>query len=144
MEKKKKVAWSRQETTTFLQLCLDEKVPQLLDGKKFRTNETFLSIKTIMDTLNFERTTHQLIEKYRRLKSQFIEAKNHNNRSGQNRMQFEYYDEMDRLLGGRPVSAYPSLYGIDSSEIVPDSYSSIALLSLVSFFIDCFNNVEEK
>lgn len=108
--------WSYEETRAFISLMIDENVTQLMDGKKMRTAQIFNLIKQKMYNLKYSKTVAQLIAKYRRLKAKYNNCKQQNNKSGNSRKNFEFYDEMSELLYGRPNESFPKEFGKDSSD----------------------------
>ena len=63
-------------------------------------------------------TTDQCIGKWKGLKSMYKKVKDHNNTSGNGRKDWEYFDDMDKILGGRPEINPPATCSSDDSIVV--------------------------
>ncbi|XP_019615734.1 PREDICTED: trihelix transcription factor GT-3a-like isoform X2 [Branchiostoma belcheri] len=94
--------WSDEETRCLLGLWGDQRVLSQLETARNKE-----AVKKLVDGMRhegFDRTAQQIRTKMRDLKYRYRKAKKQNERSGSGRITCPYYDELDRLLGGRPAT----------------------------------------
>ncbi|PIO28993.1 hypothetical protein AB205_0089210, partial [Aquarana catesbeiana] len=95
--------WSSQELSTFLSIIGDSVIQRELDGS-VRNEKVYKDISQRMAAEEFERTSGQCRAKLKKLKGQYKKFKDDNNRSGNSRRTWKWYDAMDAIYGHRPAN----------------------------------------
>ena len=95
--------WSHEETKVLLGLWGDASVQKALEGAK-RNKTVFLKIAKQMNEMGYERTWQQCRVKVKNIISKYRKIRDSNRRSGKGRQEFEFYNEVDAVLGTRPAS----------------------------------------
>jgi hypothetical protein len=101
-QRKKGANWAEEETRIFLDLCIEHNIIKLMDSKRHRHVEIFKLVEDKMKEMGFIKTASQLQIKMKQLKELYYKCKNNNNKSGESRTEFLYYEQMDNLLNTRP------------------------------------------
>jgi hypothetical protein len=101
-QRKKGANWAEEETRIFLDLCIEHNIIKLMDGKRHRHVEIFKLVEDKMKEMGFIKTASQLQIKMKHLKELYYKCKKNNNKSGESRTEFLYYEQMDNLLNTRP------------------------------------------
>ena len=96
-------AWSVEETRALLNLWGDDRVQRQLEGA-VRNKAVFETIQRALANLGYQRTWIQCRVKVKNLIATYRKIKDNNNRSGQGRSDFLFFDLLDRILGTRPAS----------------------------------------
>lgn len=114
--------WTYDETSTFLDICLEKQIIKMMDEKKYRNDEIFKSVKEEMCARGYNREVGQLIIKFRKLKEQYKKMKDKNNKSGAARTFFAFGEKMGMLLENRPVNKFSAQFGMESNSNVDSKY----------------------
>lgn len=126
--KGKRCSWSEKETKELLSIIKERKILNLLDGKIKRNKKIFDQIAEEMKKKNIFKRGEQIKLKFRNIKKEYYAVKRDNGKSGAGRQTMLFFDDLDELLGERPVAA---AVGVDTStddfidsiiEIDPDDF----------------------
>ncbi|KYN28556.1 hypothetical protein ALC57_02025, partial [Trachymyrmex cornetzi] len=93
--------WTDTETTILIELCIEKRIIQLMDGKRHKHIDIYKSLEPKMKEMGFIKTGAQMKTKLKHLKEIYFKCKRNNSVSGANRMSFPFYDAMEELFGGR-------------------------------------------
>ena len=104
--------WRDAEIVTLIKIWAEEEIQKEFE-KSRRNAGTFIKIAQRMKDAGYDRNGDQCRTKIKKLKNQYINCRKENNKSGAARNAFQFYEEMDRVLGHRP-STEPALL-IDTS-----------------------------
>ena len=97
-------SWGESETKMLIGVWGEEKIKAELGGRT-RTKQVFEKIAQRMVEGGYNRDREQCKTKIKNLKKAYMNVKDHNKRSGNNKVTCPYYDEIDAVLGHRPASA---------------------------------------
>ncbi|XP_071652856.1 uncharacterized protein [Temnothorax longispinosus] len=149
--KVKGLNWTDIETQIFIELCIEKRIIQLMDGKRHKHIDIYKSLEPNMKEMGFIKTGAQMKTKLKHLKEAYFKCKRSNSVSGAARMSFKFYDAMDQLLGGRPSVEAINNHGIDSSsaqdannQILPVDEASNMEDSLINVEVEIEEREEEK
>ena len=106
MSSSRGVSWEEAETTTLIAIWGDIKIQEELDGAK-KKKLVYDKIATLMREKGYNRDSEQCKTKIKNLKSTYRSIKDHNNKSGNDKKTWPFYDQMDAVLGHRPASDPP-------------------------------------
>uniref|UniRef100_A0A3P9JJV0 Myb/SANT-like DNA-binding domain-containing protein n=1 Tax=Oryzias latipes TaxID=8090 RepID=A0A3P9JJV0_ORYLA len=120
MEDKGHTQWSNAEVSCLLSLWGDETVQAKLQGC-YRNKSLYEDISRDMGRHGFKRSWLQCQRKIKSLKSKYKSVKDHNNKSGNSRATFPFYDQMEGILGDRPSCRPPELLDSLRDDDVPSS-----------------------
>lgn len=109
--------WGEKETRVFLELCLENQILHLMDGRKHKHVDIFRSLVPEMEKRGFFKTAEQMKLKLRNLKQNYFKCKRDNSVSGAKKNECPFYEELDLLYGGRPNVQAISQDGIDTALI---------------------------
>ncbi|MGH0124465.1 UNVERIFIED_CONTAM: hypothetical protein FKN15_018785 [Acipenser sinensis] len=99
------VRWMDEETRSLLQIITDLGVMDKLDRPHQRNATIFTSIPGALAELGINRTLLQVRDKFKKLKYLYLQERKSLQSSGQSsRSQFQFGEEMHRLMGDRPVA----------------------------------------
>lgn len=101
--RRKSTPWTVDEVHTFLCLVAEEKIQRELDGAT-RNERVFREVAQLLAAHGYHRTYQQCREKLKKLKSDYRSIKEHRDRSGCNRKNWKWFDQMDAIYGRRPAS----------------------------------------
>jgi hypothetical protein len=87
--------WAEEETRIFLDLCIEHNIIKLMDSKRHRHVEIFKLGEDKMKEMGFIKTASQLQIKMKHLQELYYKFKKNNNKSGESRTEFLYYEQMD-------------------------------------------------
>jgi len=104
MEGKRGDAWTHEETVFLIELWGDQHVQDQLENTPRRNLEIYKRICSDMkDRLpDFCRSAQECRTRIKRVKTKYVKTKRANNKFGEKRKTFPYYDRLDNLLGTRP------------------------------------------
>lgn len=118
MSCRKGVNWNALETRTFLNLCTEKRIIQLMDGKKHKHSVLFGSLVEDMEKHGFSKSAEQMQLKLKNLKLAYFKCKRENSVSGAARTTCPFYEELDILYSTRPnVQILHDSSGIDTANI---------------------------
>uniref|UniRef100_A0A3B3IG73 Myb/SANT-like DNA-binding domain-containing protein n=1 Tax=Oryzias latipes TaxID=8090 RepID=A0A3B3IG73_ORYLA len=120
MEDEGYTQWSNAEVSCLLSLWGDETVQAKLQGC-YRNKSLYEDISRDMGKHGFKRSWLQCQRKIKSLKSKSKSVKDHNNKSGNSRATFPFYDQMEGILGDRPSFRPPELLDSLRDDDVPSS-----------------------
>ena len=95
--------WGEEEVKLLLRIWEDEKIRCELDGPKPK-EQLHKSIAKKLQEKWYNRDGEQCKIKIKNLKSQYRPIEDHNNKTGNDKKTFKYYDELDSIIGHRPAS----------------------------------------
>lgn len=75
-----------------------------MDGRKFRNTDLFKAVREKLKEAGADRTVEQIRNRWKTLKTSYFKAKMHNSKSGADPSYFPFFDQMDEIMGGRPLS----------------------------------------
>ncbi|KAL0149633.1 hypothetical protein M9458_055160 [Cirrhinus mrigala] len=113
MEEESVGQWSAPEIAYLLTLWGEESVQDKIKGS-YRNKSVFEDISAAMAEKGYRRSWLQCQRKVKALKSKYKEVKDHNSKSGNGRITFQFYDQMDRILGDKPSVTLTNV--LDSSQ----------------------------
>lgn len=93
--------WTKTETRCFLNLCIEKRIIQMMDGKRHKHIDIYNSLEPSMKEMGFIKSGAQMKIKLKHLKEIYFKCKRNNNTSGVSRQTFVFYDEMEQLYCGR-------------------------------------------
>ncbi|KAK6491176.1 hypothetical protein HHUSO_G5925 [Huso huso] len=110
------VRWSDEETRVLISIIREEDVMRQLDRPKLRNSFVYQKVVDALSSQGIERTIPQTRDKFKKLKQSYLQERARRSRSGEGgRAQFRFWDEMDCLLGQRPVASVKARL-IDTSQ----------------------------
>lgn len=117
--KKKRAVWTDREVSKLLDICVEEKIVNKLDGHCGRLPHDKI-YKHVARRLNESavgepKTWEQVSYKYGHLKKSLTAVKKHNSTSGEDRMVISHQEKLLDLFGERPNVTVPEEFGYDSS-----------------------------
>lgn len=92
--------WRDEETALMLNLMNELNILKYLDVRKM-----FQKVSDKLTDAGFPRTVEQVRCRWKALKSLYYKTKKHNNTSGSDPQKCPFYNELDQLLGHRPLSS---------------------------------------
>ncbi|XP_065920375.1 zinc finger and SCAN domain-containing protein 29-like [Dysidea avara] len=115
-------SWTAEETRALIAIWSQESVQDELK-RVHRNRDIFQRISMELEDCGFPRTWQQCRTRIKNLTAKYRKIKDHNNVSGNDRENWEYFDQFDAILGTRPTSVPVSLVlsGTDDSSQVPSS-----------------------
>lgn len=117
MGKKTKGAnWTDEETNAFLNLCIEKRIIQRMDGKRCKHIEIYESLEPTMKKMGFPKTGAQMKTKLKHLKELYLKCKRNNNLSSSSRIGFPFYKQMEQLLSRKQSVQATSRYRTDSND----------------------------
>lgn len=114
-KKHKSSNWTDNETRIFLDLCIEKRIIQMMDGKRHKHIDIYKSLEPKMREIGFIKSGAQMKTKLKHLKEIYFKCKRNNKISGAGCQTFPFYDQMDQLLDGRPSIQAIANIGIESS-----------------------------
>lgn len=105
--------WDDEEVLALINIWADERIQQELDSCS-RKKPVFQKISNKLSAMGYTRSHQQIREKIKQLKKKYKKVKDNNNRSGQNRISCTYFQELDSILGDRPITRPPDV--LESSD----------------------------
>ena len=106
--------WASDEVSLLISIWADEKIQQQLDSCS-RKRQIFEKIAKRLEAEGaFMRSYQQINEKIKQLKKCYKKIKDNNSLSGRSRKTFKHFDEMDEVMGDRPITRPSNLF--ESSE----------------------------
>jgi len=99
-------SWGENETRTLIAVRGDEKIQAELGGRT-RTKQVFEKIGQRMKSKGYSRDIEQCKMKIKNLKKAYMNVKDYNSKSGNNKVTCPFFEELDAALGHRPASAPP-------------------------------------
>ena len=102
----KNVQWSMEETNCLLSVWASPEFQLKMDDKCIRKSKLYAELVAELAKEGFNRTADQIINKLKKLKSDYRDAKKELSKSGAGTEDVDYpfYDLMDSALGHRPAN----------------------------------------
>ena len=107
--------WEDEEVVELINIWADERIQQQLDGCT-RKRPIFEKMAKTLAEAGFTRTFSQVREKIKQLKQNYKKIKDNNNKSGNNRKTCKYFEQLDSILGDRPITRPPSVIESTSNQ----------------------------
>lgn len=133
--------WSDASTKLFLQLYKDYK--ELVAQRKIKTKKImWQKISEKMTLQGYNVSTLQVENKYKSLERSYKNIKNHNNKTGRNRLSCPYEMELTEILGGKH-NIEPLLLSGNKGVIYPNSQKATVSSSTLQISADKENVINE-
>ncbi|KAL7384862.1 hypothetical protein ABVT39_010353 [Epinephelus coioides] len=111
MVSQKSKNWSATEIQFLIQTLDDLNILIRLDGRKEKNSDLFQQVQERMAEAGLCRTTEQIKNRWKTLKQSYNKAKA-NNKSGADPSSFPFFEDMNQVLGRRPL-ATADAHGVD-------------------------------
>uniref|UniRef100_A0A1X7TRH7 Myb/SANT-like DNA-binding domain-containing protein n=1 Tax=Amphimedon queenslandica TaxID=400682 RepID=A0A1X7TRH7_AMPQE len=113
-------SWTDKEITALISIWGDTKIQEKLDGST-RNKTIFIEISEKLEaTTGISREWQQCRSKIKNLKTEYKRIKDHNNITGNGRKTFQFFKQMDSILGDRPASLPTVLIDTSKSQDTED------------------------
>ena len=93
--------WTDEETLKLIEIWSEDKIQEELDGCK-KNKHIYDKIAARMTKAGFERTFDQCRIKVKKLRAEYRKVKDGNNKTGEDRKEWKYFEAIDDILGTRP------------------------------------------
>ncbi len=104
MAESDRYVWMDDEVRTFLNIIFEKNVTTILDGKHQRNAQIFQEVRAELILKGYDKPWTILRNKWKSLKQKYMAEKRKLGRSGAGgKSTFRYFDDMDRILGQRPI-----------------------------------------
>lgn len=104
MSEEKRQNWTKDETLIFLKALQEADVVSALDGKRQRNAVIFQRLSGVLSGRGVNKPWEALRTKWKTMKARYLTEKRESGRSGAGgEKKFDYWEEMDTILGSRPV-----------------------------------------
>ncbi|KAL2091681.1 hypothetical protein ACEWY4_013944 [Coilia grayii] len=118
MSDEKRNNWSRVETLLSLNVLREADVVSPLDGKRQRNAEIFKKIATVLSRRGVDRNWETLRNKWKTMKGRYLAEKRASGKSGaEGKINYEFWEEMDMIMGSRPVVTAANEATVDSGTV---------------------------
>ncbi|RXM90823.1 Zinc finger and SCAN domain-containing protein 29 [Acipenser ruthenus] len=98
--------WTEEETRALINVVSDLGVMSRLDRPKQRNQHVYQQVVNALSRRGTERTVPQARDKFKKLKQSYLQERARRCRSGEaGQSRFRFWEEMNGLLGRRPVAA---------------------------------------
>ncbi|XP_058873626.1 uncharacterized protein LOC117971215 [Acipenser ruthenus] len=98
--------WTEEETRALINVVSDLGVMSRLDRPKQRNQHVYQQVVNALSRRGTERTVPQTRDKFKKLKQSYLQERARRCRSGEaGQSRFRFWEEMNGLLGRRPVAA---------------------------------------
>ncbi|KAK1152048.1 hypothetical protein AOXY_G31607 [Acipenser oxyrinchus oxyrinchus] len=98
--------WTEEETRALINIVSDLGVMSQLDRPKQRNQHVYQQVVDALSRRGIERTVPQARDKFKKLKQSYLQERARRCRSGEaGQSRFRFWEEMNSLLGRRPVAA---------------------------------------
>ncbi|KAL1246691.1 hypothetical protein QQF64_034380 [Cirrhinus molitorella] len=121
--------WGYSETSVLINILKENNIINRLDGRKIRNADLFKTVHEKLKEAGVDRTVEQIKNKWKILKTAYYKAKLNNNRSGMDPSSFPFFEEMDEVMGGRPLSNVTE-NGVDVGFEEPPDVENLAETSI--------------
>ena len=106
---------SDNEVSMLLEAWGEEGIQAQLDGATQNIKVYAAIVQTLLESVGTQQTAIQCHEKMKKLKVEYKQFKNHNNRSGRNRKTCKFFPQLEAILGHRPSTTLFVLKSSSSS-----------------------------
>eukprot|EP00794_Sanderia_malayensis_P001953 gene1953-2222_t len=113
--------WRREEVLTLINIWRDKKIQQQLDNGTRKKHVYEKIAQRLEKESRHVRSYIQIREKIKQLKQSCKKVKDNNNLSGRGRKTFEFYDQVDQIMGDTPITKPPCV--LDTGEREPTEVS---------------------
>ncbi|KAG1648604.1 Trihelix transcription factor GT-4 [Nymphon striatum] len=121
IQKKRSEAWFHKETAALIHIWRDDHVQKQLE-EMCRNKFVWSDVSKKLKTYGFDRSWSQCKDKMRNLIAKYRKVKNDNNTSGNSFHTFQFYDEIDSILGTRELTQPTNV--IESIQVIPEILQS--------------------
>lgn len=104
--------WSDKETKIFIRLCSEQEVLSQMDKKTIHHNSIFKIVAEGLAERKVIKSIEQYVKQNLNIYDKNITRLIHNNKNGNNKSTFKFFDEMGELMGNRP-RALSQVLGFD-------------------------------
>ena len=94
--------WTNDETAVLLDLWSTASIKEMLDGPRKAAAHVIISER--MKEMGMLRTSSSIRKRLKYLRKKYKAIRDHNKRSGASRKTWQWFDEMDAILGARPAT----------------------------------------
>uniref|UniRef100_A0A8D0BD77 Myb/SANT-like DNA-binding domain-containing protein n=1 Tax=Salvator merianae TaxID=96440 RepID=A0A8D0BD77_SALMN len=98
LRKQRAVNWGEKETRTFLSIWGDQHVQKMLQ-QQYRNEDVYKRIAAEMAAMGYNRDWEQCRQRAKDLRRGYKDIKDQNRRSGRGRQVWQYFEELDAILG---------------------------------------------
>ena len=106
--------WSREEALSLISIWRDEKIHEQLHNCTRNRHVYEKMAQRLENDSGCVRNYMQIWEKIKQFKQSYKKVKDNNNLSGRERKTFEFYEQVDQIMGDRPITKPPSV--LDTGE----------------------------
>ena len=119
------LTWDEEEVIQLIHIWADERIQQQLDGCRQKWPIFEKMAKTLAEA-GFTPTFSQVREKIKQLKQNYKKIKDNKNKSGNSRKTCKYFEELDKILGDRPITRPPSVIENTGNQCYQQSENSLS------------------
>ncbi|XP_071950253.1 uncharacterized protein [Antedon mediterranea] len=138
--------WRENEIRELLKIRGEEEICKQMDGT-IRSGAVYVNIVCKLAVVGVKRTKKQVISKLKTLKARYHVIKDKNNRSGEQKHTWPYYDLCDVIWGHRPcaqpVRVLESIVSPDDEDEAGDDAGDDAVVDQEAFEVNSEATVEE-
>ncbi len=109
--------WQGREVLALINIWGDEEYRHANDDPFSRKKKVMEKISSRLAELDYIRSVTQITNKIKQLKTKYKQVLDNNRRSGRARIEWEYFDEVDAILGARPAINPPAGQVLDSNTV---------------------------
>ena len=109
--------WQGREISALINIWGDEEYRHANDDPFTKKKKIMERILTRLGELGYNRSVTQITNKLKQLKTKYKQVLDNNRRSGRARMEWDFFDEVDAILGARPAIKPPADQVLDTSNI---------------------------
>uniref|UniRef100_A0A182VRK2 Myb/SANT-like DNA-binding domain-containing protein n=1 Tax=Anopheles minimus TaxID=112268 RepID=A0A182VRK2_9DIPT len=115
----KRNMWTYEETLEMLNIMLDQESLKAMNGRPFRKDKAFRLVCEEMIQRGFNTKDPKQIEnRWKNLKKRYVDLQKNPNLAEIH--PFQYYDEIDVLMKGKPPTSEPKLYELSITRVEPE------------------------
>ena len=93
--------WTDEETLKLIEIWSEDKIQEELDGCK-KNIHIYDKVAARMKTAEFTRSTEQCRVIVKKLRGEFRKVRDGNDKTGEDRKEWKYFDAIDDILGSKP------------------------------------------
>ena len=117
--------WQGREISALINIWGDEEYRHANDDPFTKKKKIMERIFTRLGELGYNRSVTQITNKLKQLQTKYKQFLDNNRRSGRARMEWDFFDEVDAILGARPAINPPAGQVLDTSNISRGSRARI-------------------
>lgn len=96
------INWRGREVSALINIWADEEFRHANDDPFTKKKKIMERISSRLGELGYKRSVTQIKNKIKQLKTKYKQVIDNNRRSGRARMEWDFLDEVDAILGARP------------------------------------------